>query len=207
MYKIITFTVIILVLCAGAAFAKKDQYIKDSEFTDTGFFSDYSGLMEGDEIEWIQVKEGVKLGNYKKAIILDFSDSSGNEETSQLRKEMSEVFSEMLMNIFSEVQYVQKQIHPKDYTKIRSFPANIVIMGNIKRLDKLDVGKRMTKKFQTGFGAGKAGMPTVHLELKMVDTKTGEEIVRIVHKESNLSGFKDASNDVINAIISFLRKS
>lgn len=204
MHKIVAFTIIMFFLYTGAAFAKKDQYIKDSEFADTGFFTDYSGLMEGDEIEWIQVKEGVKLGNYKKAVVLDFS--AGAEEATQLKKEMPEVFSEMLLNIFSEIQYVQKQIHPKDYTKIRSLPANIVIMGNIKRLDKLDVGKRMTKKFQTGFGAGKAGMPTVHLELKLIDTKTGEEIVRIVHKESNLSGFKDASNDVINAVTAFLSK-
>lgn len=207
MRRIVIFTILIMFVFTGVVYAKKEQYIKDDKFIDTGFFTDYKGLIEGDEIDWIQVKEGVKLGNYKKAVILDFSDSSGTEEASQLKKEMPEVFSEMLLNIFSEIQYVQKQIHPKDYTKIMSLPANIVIMGNIKRLDKLDVGKRMTRKFQTGFGAGKTGMPTVHLELKLVDTKTGEEIVCIVHKESSLGGFKDASNDVINAVMAFLSKA
>jgi hypothetical protein len=85
---------------ASTVYAKKDIYIKDSDFVDTGFFSDYSGILENGDVDWVQLKDGVRLGQYKKVIILPFSSSSSMAQSASLKREMPEMFVNTLSGIF-----------------------------------------------------------------------------------------------------------
>ncbi|MFZ3089019.1 MAG: DUF4410 domain-containing protein [Nitrospirota bacterium] len=182
---------------ASTVYAKKDLYIKDSDFVDTGFFSDYSGILENGDVDWVQLKDGVRLGQYKKVIILPFSSSSSMAQSASLKREMPEMFVNTLSGIF-QVEKSDQNIGPKDFEKIKSLPADAVIMGNILKIAERDAAKN----FWVGFGAGN---PKAELEFKIVDTKTGEEVLRIIHDERSQAGVMDAGADVVNSIAKYIK--
>lgn len=208
------------------AHAKRDQYIKDSDFVNTGFFYDYSGLMEGESesvyeknVAWEQTREGLKLSQYKKVIILDFSNTSGMAEGVTLRKAMPDYLAETLKTLdllFTDIKRSSEKIEPKDYTKIKSLAADVIIMGNIKKIVKGDMVKREVRYQLLGFAGG--DVPEVTLELKLVDRRTGEEVVRIVDVNTKKTGLhalsgaitetttEEAAKEVIKRIIYFLLK-
>ncbi len=62
-------------------FIESDEY-KDKEFK-KGCISDYSGLVEGDDIKWVWIAPGVKLADYK-INVASFSDPSGEIRKSQV---------------------------------------------------------------------------------------------------------------------------
>lgn len=201
-----------ILLFSAPAHAKRDQYIKDSDFVNTGFFSDYSGLMEDEsgflegKVKWEQAKEGVKLSQYKKAIILDFTNTSLMAQGISLRKLMPDKFAETLKTLdllFTDIKRSSEKIDPKDYTKMKSLPADVVIIGNIKKVEKGDMAKREVKSNLLGIAVG--DMPKVSIELKLVDTKTGEEVIRIVDSVSGITT-DEAAEGIIKRTTNYLLK-
>jgi hypothetical protein len=71
-------------------------------------------------------------------------------------------------------------------------------MGNILKIAERDAAKN----FWVGFGAGN---PKAELEFKIVDTKTGEEVLRIIHDERSQAGVMDAGADVVNSIAKYIK--
>ncbi len=190
---------LLMLFATSAAYAK--LYIKDMGFVDTGFFSDYSAIADkGKNLEWVYMKEGIRFGHYKKAIVLTFSSSSAAPQAVSLKKEIAEMFTDSLMGIFQEVEFLDQVVGPKDFAKIKSFPADAVVMGNIKRIDD----RNAAKQFFVGFAAGE---PNAYLEFKIVDTKTGEEIVRIIHDESSNRGVRASAAIVVDDITKFLKEN
>lgn len=176
-------------------------YIKDKDFADTGFFSDYNGISDkGKNIEWVYMKNGIRFGQYNKVIVLTFSSSSAAPLAASLKKDISEMFTDSLMGIFQEVEFLDQVIGPKDFNKIKGLPADAVVMGNIKRIDD----RNAAKQFFVGFAAGE---PNVYLKFKIVDTKTGEEVVRIIHDESSNRGVRASAANVVDDITKFLKEN
>lgn len=209
---LLTVSFLSALLFSSPAHAKRDQYVKDSEFIDTGFFYDYSGLMEDEsgllegKVKWEQAKEGIKLSQYKKTIIFDFTNTSGMAQGVSLRKSIPDKFAETLKTLdllFTDIKRSSVKIEPKDYTKIKSLPADVVIMGNIKKVEKGDMAKREVKANLLGIAVG--DMPKVSVELKLVDTKTGEEVVRIVDSVSGTTT-DEAAEGIIKRITNYLLK-
>lgn len=201
-----------ILLASESAQAGRDWYIKDNDFVNTGFFYDYSGLMEDEsgflegKVKWEQTKEGIKLSQYKKAIILDFTNTSGMAQGVSLRKSMPDKFAETLKTLdllFTDIKRSSEKIEPKDYSKMKSLPADVIIMGNIKKVEKGDMAKREVKANLLGIAVG--DMPKVSIEIKLVDTKTGEEVVRIVDSVSGTT-IDEAAEGIIKRITNYLLK-
>jgi hypothetical protein len=146
--------------------AYEKLYIKDKGFVDTGFFTDYNEIDDkGKNLEWVYIKEGIRFGQYKKVIVLTFSSSSAAPLAASLKKDISETFTDSLMVIFQQVEFLDQVVGPKDFAKMKGLPADAVVIGNIKRIDD----RNAAKQFFVGFAAGE---PNVYLEFKIVDTKT-----------------------------------
>lgn len=63
-------------LFGGDAWAKKDKFVDSDEYKEkkepTGFIKNYEGMVEGGDVKWIYVKEGVKFGKYNSVKIESF---------------------------------------------------------------------------------------------------------------------------------------
>ncbi len=190
---------LLMLFTISTAYAKK--YIKDKDFVDTGFFTDYNVIEDkGKNLEWAYIKDGIRFGKYKKIIVLTFSSSSSAPQAASLKNEIPEMFYDSLKGVFQEVEFLEQVIGPKDFNKIKSLPADAVVMGNIKRIDD----RNAAKQFFVGFAAGE---PNVYLEFKIVDTKAGEEVVRIVHDESSNRGVRASAANVVDDITKFLKEN
>lgn len=66
----------ILLLLNTEAWAKKDKFVESDEYKEkkepTGFIKNYEGMLEGDGIKWVYVKEGVKFGKYNSVTVESF---------------------------------------------------------------------------------------------------------------------------------------
>lgn len=197
----IFFSVILFLMLFTINTAYAKLYIKDKGFVDTGFFTDYNGIEnKGKNLEWVYIKEGIRFGQYKKVIVLTFSSSSAAPLAASLKKDISEMFTDSLMVIFQQVEFLDQVVGPKDFAKMKGLPADAVVIGNIKRIDD----RNAAKQFFVGFAAGE---PNVYLEFKIVDTKTGEEVVRIVHDESSNRGVRTSAANVVDDITKFLKEN
>ena len=195
------FSALLFLMLFATSIVYAKLYIKEKDFMDTGFFTDYNGIdNKGKNLEWAYMKEGIRFGQYKKVIVLTFSSSSTAPQAVSLKNEIAEMFTDSLTSIFQEVEFLDQVIGPKDINKIKGISADAVVMGNIKRIDD----RNAAKQFFVGFAAGE---PNAYLEFKIVDTKTGEEVVRIIHDESSNRGVRASAANVVDDITRFLKEN
>jgi hypothetical protein len=72
---------------------------------------------------------------------------------------------------FSSVRRMSDRVDPKDIDAIRKLPADAILMGNIKEL-------------ASAGGENQAGLTAIQVEYKLVDVKTGEEVLKAIHRST-----------------------
>jgi hypothetical protein len=80
------------------AFPRADRLVDDNEYKDKdfhkGIITDYNDMVKGDDIDWVWVKDGVKLGNYKVKVesIENKSDSRNKSFVQTVRSLFEDYF-------------------------------------------------------------------------------------------------------------------
>jgi hypothetical protein len=127
------------------------------------------------------VNPTVRISSYNKVLIPDFT--SINPDIAKLAglqirqyKTIKQELPDLVANTFdrsafSKVIRTSERIDPKDMTAIRKLPADAVLMGNIKELVSMG-------------GENAAGLTSIQIEYKLIDIKTGEEVVTAIHRST-----------------------
>ena len=160
---------------------------KSATIEDTGFLKSYDGLTSASDNAYPglpdlhYISPTNRIEGYNKVIITDFSSLATdvrNLRGLQIRQyktikqdlpdHMAETFDG---SIFETTLRIHDKIKPKDLEAIRKLPADGVLMGNIKEI--LSLG-----------GENKAGLTAIQVEYKLVDVKTGEEVIKAIHRST-----------------------
>lgn len=157
---------------------------KDATAEDTGFFQNYDGLLKGNsdpnypnlpDLWYLAPDVKQKLTNYKKILVSDFTAltknpndllSIGNPEFKTIKKDLPDSIVDTLEGaaIFPEVVRISEKIGPKNIDAIKKLTGDAVLMGNIKELMVL------------------GGAAATQVEIKLVDVKTGEEVLKFINR-------------------------
>jgi hypothetical protein len=121
------------------------------------------------------------MDGYNKVIVTDFSSRTTDvsklsglqvRQYKTIKKDMADHFAETLEgSIFENAIRVSEKINPKDIGAINKLSADAVLMGNIKEIISLG-------------GENNAGLTAIQCEYKLVDVKTGEEVLRAIHRST-----------------------
>lgn len=165
---------------------------KSATIEDTGFFSNYNGLAVATDVDkkvyrnlpdLYYISSKINMKAYKKVIVADFTSRNTNVDNiaglqskyyKTIRKDLADNIAESIEgSAFDKVIRISEKIDPKDIAEIKKLPANAVLMGNIKELvaPLADEG-------------GEAALAAAQIEYKLVDIKTGEEVVKIIHRST-----------------------
>ena len=127
------------------------------------------------------VSPQVRMSAYKKVLMPDFT--SIQPDVSKLRglqvrqyKSIKQDMPSQIANTFDgsafrQVTRISDRIDPKDTAAIKKLPADAVLMGNIKELVSLG-------------GENNAGLTAIQVEYKLVDIRSGEEVVTAIHRST-----------------------
>jgi hypothetical protein len=172
-----------LMIWAGTAFSAANVLTEDSDFKNPergawGFIPDYTGMIEGDSVDWIWTKPGVNLSQYKTVQVPEFENISNQTDiTAQdlLTRNMKDGLSRRL-----GLKVVDKN-------------ADITVKGAM--VDYFS-GNTATRVW-VGFGAGE---PFTEVEIYVVDNKT-KEIISKVRNQSHEYSIEGAIAATISDII------
>lgn len=161
---------------------------KSATAEDTGFFQSYDGLVSTRDPAYpslpdlYYVSPNARINTYEKVLMPDFA--SLNPDINKLRglqirqyKTIKQDLPDQIANTFdgsafSRVSRMSDRVDPKDITAIRKLPADAILMGNIKEL-------------AGGGGENTAGLTAIQAEYKLVDVKTGEEVLKAIHRSTS----------------------
>ena len=111
---------------------------------------------------------------YKKVFIVDFTSRTTNinkisglqiRQFKTLRKDLADHIAESFDGpVFEKTIRISEKIDPKDTEAIQKLSADAVLMGNIKEIISL------------------GGLTATQVEYKLVDIKTGEEVIMVIHR-------------------------
>lgn len=184
----------ILMLFGGDAWAKKDKFVESKEYKEkkdpTGFIKNYEGMEEGNDINWVYLKPGVKFGKYNSVKIESFG-TIANKSNKDIQKGLKENFETSFQRI----------------GKKTSDSGVLVIKGAMYKVEEYNVGKKIGMSFIPGAGgvlSRTQGNPTVGVELILIDAATKEEVARIRH-EAQDSSLNSASAEVADDIANFVK--
>lgn len=165
---------------------------KSATIEDTGFFNNYNGLAVATDVDkkayhnlpdLYYISSKINMKAYKKVIVADFTSRNTNIENiaglqskyyKTIRKDLADNIAESIeSSAFDKVIRISEKIDPKDIEAIKKLPANAVLMGNIKELvaPSADEG-------------GGAALAAIQVEYKLVDIKTGEEVLKAIHRST-----------------------
>lgn len=173
---------------AGCASIMKVSLVdagKKASAEDTGFLSTYTQLETPKEtdpqgmpdLSYISPKARMK--SYSTVIVTDFTSLTDNvkniggmqaREYKTIKQELPDQLANALDGaVFRKATRTAERFDPKDIAAIQKLPADAVLMGNIKEL------------VTTG-GGTRGGLTAIQVEYKLVDVKTGEEVVTAIHR-------------------------
>ena len=116
-------------LFSADAWAKKDKFVDSDEYKEkkepTGFIKNYEGMIEGDDIKWVYVKEGVKFGKYNSVRIESF-ETIANRSDKDIQKGMRSDFETAFERIGKK---------PSD-------SGALIIKGALYKVEERDQGKK-----------------------------------------------------------------
>jgi hypothetical protein len=154
---------------------------------DTGFMQSYEGLSsESDPAhpnlpDLYAVVGDVKFAGYKKVLMPDFTSLTTDisklgglqvRQYKNIKKDLPDQIANTLDgSVFTNVVRLQEKVDPKDMAAIKKLPATAVLMGNIKELVSLG-------------GENDAGLTAIQVEYKLVEVKTGREVLRAIHRST-----------------------
>jgi hypothetical protein len=160
---------------------------KSATIEDTGFLKSYQGLAPNQDPahpslpDLNYVSPQVHMSAYNKIIMLDFTSITPDidklkglqiRQYKDIKKELPDLIASTFDgSAFSKVTRVSERIDPKDIAAIKRLPADAVLMGNIKELQSLG-------------GEGRAGLTAIQIEYKLIDTRSGEEVVTAIHRST-----------------------
>jgi hypothetical protein len=179
----VAFVVIIMLLWGVTAFGAKDVLTEDSDFKNPekgawGFIPDYTGMIEGDSVDWIWTKPGVSLTQYKTVEVPEFENLSNQTDvTAQdlLTRNMKDGLSRRLG------------------LKVVDRNADITVKGAMVDYFSGNTAARIW----VGYGAGE---PFSEVEVYVVDNKT-KEIISKVRNQSHDYSIDSAIAKTISDII------
>lgn len=177
-----------LVLVIFAFFASGCELLfvgagKSAKIEDTGFLQNYNGLKkEADpnypnlpDLWYLAPDAKAKFAGYKKILVSDFTAltahpndlaSIGGKEFKTIKKDLPDMIVDTLegSSAFPEIVRISEKIQPKAIDDIKKLPGDAILMGNIKEL--VHIG----------------GIVASQVEIKIVDIKTGKEILQYIHR-------------------------
>ncbi len=187
--------VVLLLLISSNALAKKDKFVESDEYKEkkepTGFIKNYDGMIEGGDIKWVYVKEGVKFGKYNSATVEPFGTIADRSDK-DIQKGMKRDFETAFERIGKKI----------------TDSGELIIKGALYKVEERDVGKKVGMGFIPKAGRvlrRTEGNPTIGVEVIIIDAKTKEEIARIRHKAQDKS-LNSAAQEVADDIANFIKK-
>ena len=160
---------------------------KTATADDTGFLKSYQGLAPSQDPAYpampdlSYISPQVRMGAYHKIIMLDFTSISPNidkltglqiRQYKSIKQDLPDLIAGTFDgSTFNKVARVSERYDPKDIAAIRKLPADAVLMGNIKELVSLG-------------GENRAGLTAIQIEYKLIDLRTGEEVVTAIHRST-----------------------
>jgi len=160
---------------------------KSASAEDTGFLQSYDGLVSTRDPAYpslpdlYYVSPQARIDTYNKVSIPDFTSLAANmnkltglqvRQYKTIKQDLPDQMATTLDgSAFSSVRRMSDRVDPKDIAAIRKLPADAILMGNIKEL------------VSTG-GENQAGLTAIQVEYKLVDVKTGEEVLRAIHRST-----------------------
>lgn len=163
---------------------------KDAKAEDTGFMAQYSDLRKAEKAETdsfgrlpdlFYFKEGLDLSGYSAVAIPDFTSLTTDPNRlgglqSRLNKTMRSDLADAVASSFDgqpfrAVVRVNEKLDPKRPTLPATVKADAVFFGNIKEA-----------RFTGGEGGDSPGLTGTEIEYKLVDLRTGEEVLKAIHR-------------------------
>ncbi len=185
----------VLIFFSGDALAKKDKFVESKEYKEkkepTGFIKNYEGMLEGDDIKWVYVKEGVKFGKYN-SVRVESLETIANRSDKDIQKGMKGDFE-------TSFERIGKKITDSGELRIK---------GALYKIEERDEGKKIGMGFIPKAGRvlrRTEGNPTIGVEVIIIDAKTKEEIARIRHEAQDKS-VNSAAQEVADDIANFIKK-
>lgn len=170
--------------CAGLEIAMVGMG-SSATIEDTGFFKSYDGLAPASDMDkkshyglpdLYYVSPKINMQAYKKVFIVDFTSRTTNinkisglqiRQFKTLRKDLADHIAESFDGpVFEKAIRISERIDPKDTEAIQKLSADAVLMGNIKEIISL------------------GGLTATQVEYKLVDIKTGEEVIKAIHRST-----------------------
>jgi len=165
---------------------------KSATIEDTGFFQNYDGLAAATDADkkayrnlpdLYYISPNINIKNYKKVIVPDFTSRSADiskiaglqsKYYKTIRKDLADNIAETFNgSAFEKMIRISEKVDPKDIAAIMKLSADAVLMGNIKEL--------AAPLADEGGGAALAG---VQIEYKIIDRKTGKEVLKAIHRST-----------------------
>jgi hypothetical protein len=172
---------LVISLIALPAFAKKDVLTEDSDFREADevwdFIPDYTGMIEGDDVDWIWMKPGLDLSKYKTVVVPMFEN----------RSRMIDVNAQDLLtdNMIQAMNRFGARTVEKG--------GEITVYGCM-----VDYSPGSgSAEFWVGYGVGN---PFIEVEIYVVDNSTGEIITKVRHQAMD-STIPSAAAEVITDIV------
>ena len=185
----------VLIFFSGDAWAKKDKFVDSDEYKEkkepTGFIKNYDGMVEGGDIKWVYVKEGVKFEKYNSVRIESF-ETIANRSNRDIQKGMRSDFETAFERIGKK---------PSD-------SGALIVKGALYKVEDRDEGKKVGLGFIPKAGRvlrRTQGNPTIGVEIIIIDAKTKDEVARIRHEAQDKS-LRSAAQEVADDIANFLKK-
>lgn len=160
---------------------------KSATIEDTGFLKSYDGLASASDNadpglpDLYYISPRNRMESYNKVIITDFSSLATDvrnlrglqiRQYKTIKQDLADHMAETFDgSIFETTLRIHEKIKPRDLEAMRKLPADGVLMGNIKEIVSLG-------------GENNAGLTAIQVEYKLVDVKTGEEVIKAIHRST-----------------------
>ena len=161
---------------------------KSATAEETGFFKSYDGLVSTRDPAYSSlpdlyyVSPQARINTYNTMLVPDFTSMTPDinklkglqiRQYKTIKQDLpDQIATTFDGSAFSRVSRMSDRVDPKDSAAIMKVPADAILMGNIKEL--VSVG-----------GENQAGLTAIQVEYKLVDVKTGEEVLKAIHRSTS----------------------
>ncbi|MHB8173182.1 MAG: hypothetical protein ACYDFU_01825 [Nitrospirota bacterium] len=180
--------------------------------TRTGFLSDYGNLKGGDSglPDYYYASPNADLSKYKKVLVADFSAISTQDVSFLYMDAYKNIGDDLAKAIaqacdgtmFDKCEATNTRVRYNDMDAIKKLPADAVILGNFAEFK--ENGGLGVLHALGGRNDGQYPADT-KVEIKIVDTKTGKEVVGLI-SENAVYNAGEVTTAVVPQMMTLLRK-
>jgi hypothetical protein len=183
-------TVLFLFGCSAAYDLAHTGAGRSAQIEKINFFNSTNNLVSNkdsgaDLPDLSYISPNVNWTEYKKIIINDFTSISSDvanisgiqiPEFKNIRKDIPDNIAQTFDgSIFSQCVRSAERIDFKDINNIKNMQADAILFGNISEIKS---GIRMRQH------GGGPGLTSIQVEIKLVDRKTGEELIKMINRST-----------------------